>query len=520
MPWLLLLALLAGWCTEYRRPAPEIAVGVVFHDKNRDRLRNLGEPGLANIRVSNGREITLTNAKGAWRLPAPEQGEFFVIKPRGWMTPVKKQGTPLYYYVHRPQGSPESNYAGSTPTGQLPTSIDFGLVKQKESDDLRVLMYGDPQPRNHQEIQWMKKDVVEECKGFDGSFGMALGDITFNDLSLFEEVASTLHEVGIPWWMVVGNHDINFDAPEDRLSNETFIAAFGPPNYSFDWGPAHFLVLDDVQWILPQTGKGHYKAQFSDDALAFSKNDLALVPKDKLVVVAMHIPLRDVSNNQQLLNQLQEFQHSVSVSGHTHTQRVDELGVQHGWKKKEPHTHVVHVTACGSWWSGEIDENRGVPHSTLRDGTPKGWLEWTFTGNQWKFDFRAAGADADQQMHVTLGELREPKKGTNEKANLPVWVNVWNGDPQNKVEARLAGTKTWHTLKRKVEKDPAYLKLFETESTRRAYGRSWRKLPEAINSTHLWFGNLSIPRLWEGSLAVEARVLDRWGRTHQGFGSP
>lgn len=512
MPWILLLAFLAGLWVEGPKSVPKTAVGLVFHDKNENGVRDRNEPGLSKIRVSNGRDVEITNAKGMWSLPAPEQGEFFVIKPRGWMIPVAKQGTPHYYYVHRPNGSPKSKYPGSAPTGELPDSINFPLVRQKESNDLRVLMYGDPQPRNQTEIDWMREDLVKECKGFDGSFGMALGDITFNDLDLFGEVASTLHEVGIPWWMVVGNHDINFDAPEDRLSNETFIAAFGPPNYSFDWGPAHFLVLDDVQWILPESGKGHYKAQFSANALDFLRNDLALVPKNKLVVVAMHIPLKGVSNKQLLLDQLQKFEHSVSVSGHTHTQRVDELGKQHGWKKKEPHTHVVHVTACGSWWSGEKDK-RGIPHSTLRDGTPKGWLEWTFNGNQWKFDFRSAADGAEKQMHITVGE--DPTD-----TNLPAWVNVWNGDPRNKVEARLVGTKTWHTLERKVEKDPAYLKLFETESTRRINRVSGRKLPEAINSTHLWFGGLPIPRRWEGVLAVEARVTDRWGRTHSGFSTP
>ena len=60
--------------------------------------------GLRDVLVSNGREVTTTDADGRWRLPAPEPCVFFVIKPSGHMTPVDPQtGSPRFYYLHSPK---------------------------------------------------------------------------------------------------------------------------------------------------------------------------------------------------------------------------------------------------------------------------------------------------------------------------------------------------------------------------------------------------------------------------------
>ena len=89
--------------------------------------------------------------------------------------------------------------------------------------------------------------------------------------------------IGIPWYNVVGNHDINFDSPTDKNSDETFHRHFGPNYYSFDYGAVHFIVLDDVEWSHQQAnGKRGYIGGLDEDQLTFVKNDLALVPEKKL----------------------------------------------------------------------------------------------------------------------------------------------------------------------------------------------------------------------------------------------
>ena len=63
-----------------------------------------------------------------------------------------------------------------------------------------------------------------------------LGDIVFDDLSVMEPLNQAIALIGLPWYNVIGNHDLNMDAPNDELSDETFERFYGPAYYSFDHG--------------------------------------------------------------------------------------------------------------------------------------------------------------------------------------------------------------------------------------------------------------------------------------------
>ena len=82
------------------------AQGTVFNDKNQNGKKDKGEPGLPNIAVSNGKEITKTDAQGKWELPHDDDTIFFVIKPRKWRTPLYTVNLPQFYYIDQPKGSP------------------------------------------------------------------------------------------------------------------------------------------------------------------------------------------------------------------------------------------------------------------------------------------------------------------------------------------------------------------------------------------------------------------------------
>ncbi len=275
---------------------PPTAKGIVFHDANGNKQYDQGEKLLAGMRVSNGREIVKTDDQGRYELPVDEDTILFVIKPRGWRTPLSEDKLPRFYYVHKPNGSPPSRFAGVAPTGPLPASVDFPLYPQKEPDAFKALMFGDPQPRNQKEVDYIAHDVVEDFIGTDASFGVTLGDIAFNDLSVLEPQAKMIALLGIPWYNIIGNHDMNFEAKNDRQSDETFERVFGPSYYSFDYGPVHFLALDDVEWLVTENGEGHYEGGLGKEQMDFIKRDLAMIPEDQLVVLMMHIPLVDVND--------------------------------------------------------------------------------------------------------------------------------------------------------------------------------------------------------------------------------
>jgi hypothetical protein len=183
---------------------------VVFSDRNGNGRRDLLERGLPGVAVSNGRDVVRTDWRGRYQLPIADDTTLFVVKPRGWSPPTDENGLPRFHYAHKPQGSPaELRFAGVGPTGPLPGSVDFPLRRRREPDAFRAVILGDPQPYDRAELDFLARDVVQELIGTDASFGLSLGDLVGDDLSLFEPLNGVVGAIGIPWYNVHGNHDMN-----------------------------------------------------------------------------------------------------------------------------------------------------------------------------------------------------------------------------------------------------------------------------------------------------------------------
>lgn len=462
---------------------PPTATGVVFHDANGNGVKDEDEKPLSGIRVSNGREIVETDNRGRYELPLDDDTILFVIKPRGWRTPISEHQLPRFYYVHKPKGSPNFKYDGVDPTGPLPDSVDFPLYPQDEPDTFKALMFGDPQPRNQKEIDYMAHDLIEELIGTDASFGVTLGDIVFDDLSLFESQAKTIALLGIPWYNVIGNHDINYDAKHDHHSDETFERVFGPSYYSFDYGPVHFLVLDDIEWLVNEDGKGRYRGGLGEEQMAFIRNDLEMIPEDQLVVLMMHIPLVEVNDRQELYRLIEKRPFCMSISAHKHVHQHRYITKEDGWRGPEPHHHVINVTVSGSWWEGAPDE-RGIPHTIMADGAPNGYSIMSFDGHEYSLEFRAAGRPKSYQMQIHAPEA----VATEELEETTVYANVFNGSKKTRVEMRLGETGEWTPMKKTNEPDPTFVEVADRE---KELGETpWRNLPSPKNSSHLWKANL------------------------------
>jgi hypothetical protein len=233
-------------------PANQTATGIVYADANENRVRDQSEKPLADVRVSNGRDVVVTDAEGRYSIPVDNDSIIFVIKPSGYRTVLDQDNLSRFYYNHKPAGSPKLDFPGVDPTGPLPRSIDFPLYPRDEPTAFDVIFFGDPQPRDQKEIDYIAHDVVEDLVGVKAAFGVTLGDILFDDLTLFDSFNRTLGKIGVPWYNVIGNHDINYASEIDELSDETYERVYGPPYYSFDYGSVHFLVVDDVHWLGPE----------------------------------------------------------------------------------------------------------------------------------------------------------------------------------------------------------------------------------------------------------------------------
>lgn len=484
-----------------------LARGTVFHDANRNGTREDGETGIEAVAVSNGEQVVLTDAQGRYELPVTDDTTLFVIKPRDWMTPVDRNGLPQFYYHHKPAGSPTPmQYPGVAPTGPLPPAIDFPLFPQPDQDRFRIAVFGDTQPYNLTEVDYLAEDIVPELIGrTDLKFGITLGDIVGDNLTLFEPVNDAIGQIGLPWYYVLGNHDQNFDAAEDHHADESFERVYGPPDYAFVYGRVHFIVLDDVIHY-QQDGRARYTGGFRPDQFAFIENYLRTVPRDHLVVLAMHIPIEPndrwfrIADLQKLFGLLKDFPKTLSLSAHSH-QQINQFfprGLA-GWQQDQPHHHYNVGTTCGAWWRGAIGE-KSIPHAMMQDGTPNGYALISFDGVDYVVDWKVAGADPEYRMSLHLPRGWNPLAGE----PLMLTVNFFNGSDQCRLEYRVVGHTQWQPLKKVSKVDPHY-QLLHT------LGGSGKKMSRPLASSHLWEADLGD---WPpGRYSVEVRAQDLFGRT-------
>ena len=510
--------------------------GRVFHDLDRDGRVDPDEPGIAGVRVSNGRDVTLTDGDGAYALEVNGDSIVFITKPAGYRTPLNAYRLPRFYYLHRPDGSPAGlRYPGIEPTGPLPERIDFALYRQEEPASFEAILFADPQPQTEAELDYIRDGVVSELIGTEAAFGMTMGDILFDDLSMFPRYNSIIATLGIPWYNVAGNHELNHFAPSDAYSLETFSNWYGPPYYAFEYANAVFVVLDDVRYRgaapTPENPRasGGYDAALGETQLAWLEAELAHVPSDRLLVLAMHIPLltrgdpRGVEDRQKLFDLLTDYPNLYAMAGHTHTTQHIWIGEEDGYGGEQAFHHHVLTTVSGSWWSGPFDAE-ALPVSMQRDGTPRGYHRMHVDGTDLRVSFKAAGRPDDHQMRIMLdaahhgpgggyrdfrpGELYDGRINEDQVAAAAVVVNLFDGGPRSTVRFQV-NDGAWTDMRPVAMSDPSYLEWAERHS---AVIKPW---VEPRPSTHLWVADLP-DDLGPGTHLVSVAATDEFGAGHHG----
>ena len=106
----------------------EQAKGFVYHDANGNGKKQRREAGLSRVSISNGKEVVQTDENGYYEIGLKDGQLLFVIKPTGYTVALDSLNKPQFYYIHKPSGSPELKYAGSSPTGELPKEINFAMT--------------------------------------------------------------------------------------------------------------------------------------------------------------------------------------------------------------------------------------------------------------------------------------------------------------------------------------------------------------------------------------------------------
>ncbi|MFC5647967.1 calcineurin-like phosphoesterase C-terminal domain-containing protein [Paenibacillus solisilvae] len=500
------------------------AKGIVYDDKNKNLEQDKGEPGIAGVLVSNGRDVVKTNAQGRYELSVSDESIIFITKPSGYIVPVNDVNLPQFYYLHHPNGSPvQTKFPGIKPTGSLPESVDFPLFKQKESNKFDVVVFADPQTSNDQQLDYLRDDVVSELVGSEAAFGITVGDVANDNLSIYPRNNEIMSTIGIPWFNLPGNHDMNYDVADDTYATETFKSVYGPTYYSFDYGQVHFVTLDNVEYYGQQAdGKnGDYRGDITAPQLEWLKNDLANVPKNKLIVIASHIPLRtdadntdegiNTANLKELFSLLEGREHLFSMSGHDTSNSWNMyMGEEAGWTGKEPFHHQVLAEVRGGSWRGPLD-SRGIPAADTADGTPNGYYIFSFDGNEFTSRFKAASLPAEFQARIsfdapgTEGARLYPSKWQGEKPQIV--ANVFDGGERHQVEVSFDGGEyadMTHTLRT----DP-YM-----EAQWAQYAGTPEQPDRPAVSSHIW--TTEIPAgLAPGAHTVTVKVTDPFGHVNK-----
>ena len=405
------------WAAQAQDDAAETCTGVVFDDENRNGIQDENESGVQYVAVSNSRDVVATDAEGRYRLDVFDGMTVFVVKPSGYMTPVDENNVPQFFYHHKPAGSPAEiqRFQGLAPTGELPESIDFPLYRYAEGNyKFKAVMIGDTQTYNDREITYLRDSLVNDVKNNAGDavLAISMGDNVGDQLDLYPRYLSVMGEMGMPVYYVPGNHDLDFDAEDDSDSFDTFKSYVGPAYYSFNYGLVHFVILDDVVYPSPEhstEGSKLYNGKIDETQLEWLKNDLARVPEDRLIVLNQHIPIlsdvdraatrHNVDNRQELFD-IVEGRKVLALAGHTHTLSHflpgDEL---EGWGHATPIHETIVGAACGSWWSGDLDDAK-VPYSYQRCGTPRNYLVYEFNGTDYTDTFKSTIQGSQKQMHM------------------------------------------------------------------------------------------------------------------------
>jgi len=304
--------------------------------------------------------------------------------------------------------------------------------------------------------------------------------------ALLPVVKQVTESLGVPWLHAPGNHDVDPGATSDETSLGLFQQRIGPDTFARETALANIVVLDDVIYRPGQ--KPAYIGGFREDQFAFLERWLPTLPRDRLLVLAMHIPLfedaakdsfRDADRHR-LFALLAPFPHVLVLSAHNHSQQHYYHAAADGWMGAKPLHEFNLGAACGSYWAGARDAD-GIPDASMSDGTPNGYALLTVkAGGDYALAWHAARDATDSQIG-----LHAPK--VLRRGAYPAWgvfANVYMGDDDTRVEFRVDGGE-WMPMKKVLQPDPRLMaenRRDDETTVLRGYDRS----PEAEVSAHLW----------------------------------
>ena len=359
----------------------------IFYPTIHGHVKDTNGNPIAGVAVSNGFEVVATDKNGYYSLDVTNDTWYIYISvPAEYEIPINEYGQPCFYKAY-PSHTDQYDFT-LTP-----------LAGGKE-DKFALFAIGDPQVRNTTQFNRLNTEAIpgiyKHCQEVKASgipcYAITLGDIISNSdgsntSALRDDMRDAFHaeKVGLPVFQTYGNHDCTYfgggvTISADKRSSTFELKAqraheeiFGPVDYSFDRGDIHIVSMRNI--IYQHNDKsGEYAEGFLPAQYEWLKQDLALVPKNKMVILCVHAPVFRCTGNyleeaQALLNQ---FDEAHIISGHTHySQNYEYIAENPNTPYPKLYEHNVGAL-CGVWWRGNI----------ACDGAPCGYNVFMVDGNK------------------------------------------------------------------------------------------------------------------------------------------
>ncbi|MBQ9138222.1 MAG: calcineurin-like phosphoesterase C-terminal domain-containing protein [Alistipes sp.] len=398
----------------------------------------------AGVSVSDGFSVVQTDAEGNYKLyPHLDCWYIYYSTPADCEVAINEHGQPAFFTRYDP----------------VKDTYDFTLTKLPGGKESKFSLFclADPQCKDNRETdnkgrrhgdRFATESVPQirahaQTKGAP-CYGVTLGDIVYSEGSRNNEAFMddmrdfmAADKIGMPVFQTMGNHDYTYfhtnqpieaDATSSTYNikaQRAFETVFGPINYSWNRSDAHIISMRTMQWNT-NTSWSNYTLCFTDEQTEWLRQDLAAVPKDKLVIFCVHIPLNNSKNKniQNVIGMLKQYNEAHIMAGHTHYNR-NEPTLSGGVYE---HTHGA---VCGQWWWSNMNG----------DGVPNGYGVYDIEGNtikNWYYMGVNEGMnDRDYQLRLYRGNIKGGKESKSFNMQLGddvILANVFNADPSWKVE--------------------------------------------------------------------------------------
>jgi hypothetical protein len=399
------------------------------------KISDASKKPINGVVVSDGYTSVQTDDKGIYQFKRNPNSKFiFYSTPSGYEINTESSGLKIAMF-----------YKKINVKENEPFRSDFSLKKlDKQENNFTLICIGDPQTATTAEVNRFRNETIADIKetltGINTPvIGLSMGDVVADQDMLLLPMKALLGSMNMPVFTTVGNHD-KFSKTGTVKDGEIFSNHYGPLNYSFNYGDVHFICLDNVRF----SNTEDYTFHISDEQIEWVTNDLKFIPKDKMLIIYYHMPIRSglMNNKAALFNLVKDYKEVQLMCGHTH---YNQNYIHTSPKTMYEH---VHAAACGAWWKSTING----------DGTPNGYAVYNISGstiNNWYY--KAVNYDKKFQIRLHRGNASFSGQygnfGYGLSSNVVV-ANIWNADSNWKIEVYENDIKTGNmTLNTGLNKD-------------------------------------------------------------------